>query len=942
MVCNFNYINLYAMRTINAIRCISLVLITLVSVSLQAQTKKANIIGLITVMFSERSQQFIMPDGAAVRLISGKDSMYTVAYQNKFSFEKVPVGQIKITVSHLNFQTLDTIINLQKTMPVVIRLKEKVNTLKEITVKGSIPLIIRSGDTLKFNAAAVKLMEGDVALEILKKMPGVEISESGIKVYGKDIARTYVNDKMVFGKDDKMAALENIPAGEVVSINTYEEHKDPEAAYHSKREEKVRVLNIKTKNPIFGASTIQALISEGHDFDKSGKNRYAAGVSSNIYSETLVVSLNAMTNNVNRMGTKPDENMFMRASSTYNERRSLNASIDKTWGKFLMFENFRVEGGVSYNNSASKSKDLNQKIYLPVPEYSKRESNDTNINNLTNTTKSIYLNLNLFNKKNLNILFRNSYSTKENENNQSRFGMSVLNNDRINSKSTYSGKNNDNNYTNNVYISYRSKKLTFNLNSDFSNGIKNGSGLRLDSLASTGLVKVLESGPEGHTRVYDMNTNVYTFLDEDGFFNRLGITYQYHNEKSTSRKFVSDVSDLNNIFIDSVKSFNYSMNHNIHNIGVGTGISLSDASSLNINLSYKKVSLNRDEQIPQDRNYYRSQNALLPSITISSRGNEINFFEYGYSTESVVPSVEQWRNYLDTKNPYQLTVGNQNLKQSYVQKLIFNAMFMGTKNRSYMIMASLNFTNNKIATKTTYFTQNTSLPEWGDYVAPAQGTLTTYENLDGKINGLLNINISRPVNSIKCNVSNSIGYTFDKDPSYIRDKKVISNIHSADYRLRINSNFSKKIRISSMSAFRYTNSRNSLGQKSNYLTGGEQLSLNLIFFKNIYVNSLYDFSISKRYSTQNSVVSQNALNTTVGIKFLKGNADLSISGYDLLNNMKGFQTVMTNDYISNRWTTSYGRFFTINFGYKFYKSKKGIKMPSRMNMIMDGDVLIFR
>lgn len=929
------------MKKIKAVRYICLVLITLFSNSIIAQEKKANIIGVLQGMMSIESQQYIFPDGAAIRLITGKDSMYTVAYRNKFSFEKVPVGKIKITVSHLNFETFDTILNLQKTMPLLIQLKEKVNTLKEITVKGSVPLIIRIGDTIKFNAAAVKLMEGDVALEILKKMPGVEISESGIKVYGKDIARTYVNDKMVFGKDDKMAALENIPAGEVVSINTYEEHKNPDAIYHSKREDKVRVLNIKTKNPIFGASTIQALVSEGHDFDKSGKNRYAAGVTANIYSETLLVSLNALSNNANRLSTRPDENMYLRASTSYTEKSTIDAKIDKTWGKFLMFENFRVEGGFSYYNSETNNRDINQKIYLPVPEYTNRESSDTNVNNISNTSKSIYLNFNLFNKKSLNILMRNSYSNSYNENNILRNGISVLNENSINSKSSYNGNDTEYKYKNNLFLTYRKNTSELMVQSDFSQGIRNGDGLRIDSLASTGLVKVLESGPEGHFRIYDLNSNFITYFKDEDIFNRFTIFYQYHNEKSTTRKYVSDISNIGNIFTDSIKSYNYSMNHNYHILRIGSGISLSQKTNLNFGLSYKMVSLNRDEQIPLERTYDRSQYALLPSISIDRKIDAINYINYGYSTESTSPSAEQWRNFLNTQNPYQLSAGNQNLKQSYVQRFSFNAMINGSKNRSILIMASADYTNNKIATKTTYFTQNTTLSQWGNYVAPAQSTLTTYENLDGKINISLRIALNRPVKTIKSSINSSFAYTYDKDPSFIRDNLILSNSHSAQYSYKIISNFSKNLRFNTGTSLRYINSHNSLGQNSNYLMAGAQIYSFIIFLKNFYINSLYDYSISKRYSTQNSTVSQNVINASIGFKFLKGNADLSISGYDLLNNTKGFQTFMTNDYISNKWTTSYGRFFTVNFAYKFYKSKKGIKMPSNM-MNTDGGMLIFR
>ncbi len=912
----------------------------LLAKSIFGQEKKANIIGVIGIRTSEISQQFIFPDGATIRLISGKDTLYTVAYSYKFSFEKVPLGKAKITVSHLNFQTFDTIVNIVKTMPLIINLKQKVNTLNEITVKGNVPLIIRSGDTLKFNAAAVKLMEGDVALEILKKMPGVEISESGIKVYGKDIARTYVNDKMVFGKDDKTAALENIPAGEVVSINTYEEHKDPDAAYHSTKEEKVRVLNIKTKNPIFGASVIQALVSEGHDIDKNGKTRYAAGISANIYSEDLLVSVNALTSNNNRNSVRPEDFMYMRAPDSDVKKKSFDAKIDKTWGKFFYFDKFRVEGGVSYSKGDVRNVNLSQILYLPVPEYNRRESSDTSTNSSVNSSKNIYLTFNLTNKKFLNIIIKNSYSRNDNEINSLRSGMSVLNDNIIKYKSEYNGNGNDHKFTQNIFLNYRNKTTNFMLTSDFMEGNGNGSGFRIDSLASTGLKKVIETGPEGYNRSYDFNSNFMTFF-EKRTFNNLIFGYQYHTEKSTSRKFVSDITDINNIFTDSVKSYNYTINHNYHLFKVGSGISLSKNTILNFGLNYKVVSLNRDEEFPLDKSYLRKQFALLPSITLEKKINQINFIQIYYLTNNIVPSTEQWRNYLNTQNPYQLTAGNQNLKQSYSQKIGFITFLNGTKNKTSYIVGSVEFVNNKIATKTTYFNENTTLTEWGNYLAQSQSTLSTFENLNGRIAANLNINLIKPIKSIKSTVNNIFSYSFEKDPSFIRDQLVTSRNHSLKYIYGIRGNFSKKLRINSNSSLRYINSQNSLGQKSNYVQAGEQIMLNILFLKNFYLNSMYDFSISERYSSQNSIVSQNILNAIAGIKFLKGSADLSIGVFDLLNSNKGFQTSMTNDYISNRWTYSYGRFFTINFAYKFYKSKKGLKMPSSM-MDVDGGMLILR
>jgi hypothetical protein len=65
--------------------------------------------------------------------------------------------------------------------------------------------------------------------------------------------------------------------------------------------------------------------------------------------------------------------------------------------------------------------------------------------------------------------------------------------------------------------------------------------------------------------------------------------------------------------------------------------------------------------------------------------------------------------------------------------------------------------------------------------------------------------------------------------------------------------------------------------------------------------------------------------------------ELSVAAYDVLNRNTGFKTTMTQDYIRNTWTQSFGRYFTFNIAYKFFKSKSGLKSPSGIRL-QDGGV----
>lgn len=86
---------------------------------------------------------------------------------------------------------------------------------------------------------------------------------------GKDISRTYVDGKLIFG-NDPMAALQNLLANDVLKIRVYDENADDNP--HRKRrkgEEMRRVFNIETKSKLIQATTGHFLASYGKEAEKT-------------------------------------------------------------------------------------------------------------------------------------------------------------------------------------------------------------------------------------------------------------------------------------------------------------------------------------------------------------------------------------------------------------------------------------------------------------------------------------------------------------------------------------------------------------------------------------------------------------------------------------------------------------------------------------------------
>ncbi len=96
--------------------------------------------------------------------------------------------------------------------------------MKEVTVRAN-PLIMR-GDTLRYNLASF-LGKGDVSLEDgLRRLPGVEVSESGaISYMGKNISHFYIEGLDMLGGRYSLATR-NIPAQLTQSVEVLRNHND--------------------------------------------------------------------------------------------------------------------------------------------------------------------------------------------------------------------------------------------------------------------------------------------------------------------------------------------------------------------------------------------------------------------------------------------------------------------------------------------------------------------------------------------------------------------------------------------------------------------------------------------------------------------------------------------------------------------------------------------
>lgn len=133
-----------------------------------------------------------------------------------YTIKNVEEGSYIVKVSYIgyhNFYRSITIKNGETIHNVgTVLLTPNSVILEAAVVQGQLPQMEVKEDTIIFNADAFKIPEGSVLEDLIKKLPGAEVSSDGtIKINGKTISKILVDGKEFFSSD-KSIAMKNLPA----------------------------------------------------------------------------------------------------------------------------------------------------------------------------------------------------------------------------------------------------------------------------------------------------------------------------------------------------------------------------------------------------------------------------------------------------------------------------------------------------------------------------------------------------------------------------------------------------------------------------------------------------------------------------------------------------------------------------------------------------------
>ena len=149
---------------------------------------------------------------------------------------------------------------VNKSQRVDFRVRERAVELKEVSVRAQ--KIRQHGDTIDYIVASYQQQGDRVIGDVLKRMPGIEVSQSGgIKFNGKSISKFYVED-MDLLQGRYGLATNNINAQDVATVQVLENHQ-PVKVLQGKTLTDDVAINLKLKDSAKGTVAVNAMLGGG-------------------------------------------------------------------------------------------------------------------------------------------------------------------------------------------------------------------------------------------------------------------------------------------------------------------------------------------------------------------------------------------------------------------------------------------------------------------------------------------------------------------------------------------------------------------------------------------------------------------------------------------------------------------------------------------------------
>lgn len=881
--------------------------------------------------------------GAMAMMIQGDEQPKgsTTDLDGLFSFNVKP-GKYTFRVSFLGCGTYERSVEItaDKNMG-TIKIKPEDKQLKEVKAVGVMQRQEQKGDTTVFNAEAFKVNPDATTEDLIKKMPGMQVSGNSVSSGGEKVKKVLVDGKEYFG-NDPMAALRNISADMVSKIEVYDRQSDQSQFTGFSDGNEERTINILTKMGITSGRFGRVYGGYGTS------DRYEIGGNMNFFSGNHRVSVIGMLNNINQqnfsfsdfsdaMSNAGGMGMGMGFSAGNGGKNrtgsiGINYFVEKT-------DILKVEFSYMFKNNKnnSDSESINE-YFRNNDDDSLHVNNSASMADSKTNEHSTSLRLTWTINKNNSIIFTPRLSWQASNSNSMKESTDLYDAKQF-VYSLYDSYSDRDNVSGNGNIVWRHKfskeRRTLSLN--FSGNVNNS--------------ETDQNSQNYNDYTYNAKRSIATHQESDNENKSLGLNANLMYTEPIGENLALQVNyspsftkrDGNKVVnADTVAIADYGSSSGWENMQFspllsnkkksdykqqkgGVGINFFRGRDINASgsIDVQQATLTSEQVYPHESNTHKTFTSVLPSFNMRYRKDRTLVINLRYRTSTSAPSVNQLQNVVDVSNTRRYSGGNENLSQSYSHSLNLFLMRNNPENsRGVFFRTSLMSTSDYITTSSIIATKDTVI-DLG-IVLPATVQYDKPVNVDGFWNINSNFTFSTPVQWLGSNVNFNVGASMRHTPSLYNGKKVKSDNYSFNGGVTIGSSFSENVDFTVSYDGGYSIRKSTMAAQSNYNNYSHTLSadLNCLFFTRLVVaNSVshqYTNGMDKGASSGGYDKNYISWNAAVACKFFSDRrGELRLKFNDILNNTSSVSRNILSTSVETSTTDVLRRYALLTFSYKF-------------------------
>ena len=616
--------------------------------------------------------------------------------------------------------------------------------LKGAVVTAMAQKVTLKEDTFVYNSAAYRTPEGSVVEELVKRLPGAEVSDDGtIKINGKEVKKILVDGKEFMTGDTK-TALKNLPTSIIDKIKAYDEKSDLSKVTGIDDGEEQTVLDFNVKKGMnkglmsnidlgignkdrysargmggyFNSNNRFMLFGNANNtsdrgFSGGGPRRGFGGGNGLNASKMLAANYNYEEKNKFKFNTslrwnhsdgdvwsrRSSEN-FMGSSSSFSNSLNQNFSRSDSWNGNIRLEwmpdtmtNILFRPSISWTTNDSRSTGLSASFNQDPYQYTEDPLSDEGIEKMDevdaviNRQKSVSLS----NSKNNNIrgmLQLNRKLNNKGRNVTLRVDAKYTDKDSksisLQNAHLYLVQNEaglDSTYQTNRYNLTPSKDYSYSAQATYSEPLWKATFLQLS-------YKFTYSYSKSDRSTYDFSK--YSF---DGINPEYGAWGNYLGRLD---------GELGDYRDDKLSRYSEYRNYT-HDIQVMMRFV---RQKYNLNFGVM-IQPQRSKFIQDYQGKYvdtvRTVTNVSPTLDFRYRFSKMSNLRVNYRGTTSQPSISQLLNIVDDSDPLNVSMGNPGLKPSFTQNFrLFYNNFVQNHNKGVMTYINFSTTSNSISNKVTY------------------------------------------------------------------------------------------------------------------------------------------------------------------------------------------------------------------------------------------------